>query len=78
MLAIAIVVAAVAILSLSSFFPALKAYNKSAVVLTTTVLFFLLFAATRNAAGRLARSGPGAELCHGAMPGCGNPAVALK
>ena len=40
-LALVIVVAAVAMLSLSSFFPALKAYNKSAVILTTTVLFFL-------------------------------------
>ena len=39
-LALLIVLAAVVFLSLSSFYPALKAYNKAAVILVTTILFF--------------------------------------
>ncbi|MBW2529284.1 MAG: SLC13/DASS family transporter [Deltaproteobacteria bacterium] len=40
-LALVIVLAAIAILSLRSFIPALAPLNKSAVILTTTVLFFV-------------------------------------
>ena len=40
-LALIIVLSAVLFLSLSSFFPALKVYHKAAIILTTTVLFFL-------------------------------------
>ena len=39
-LAVVIVLAAVVFLSLSSFIPALKEYNKAAVILVTTILFF--------------------------------------
>ncbi len=41
-LAIAIVLAAVVFLSASSFIPALKVYDKAAVILITTLLFFFL------------------------------------
>ena len=41
-LALVIVLAAVAVMSLKSFVPALAGVNKSAVILTSTILFFLL------------------------------------
>ena len=40
-LVVVIVLSAVLFLSLASFFPVLKGYHKSAVILTTTILFFL-------------------------------------